>query len=262
MRKSFLSVTVIYFLCGAAWLLAGSIVIKIIDKNTPANDLSYLYDYKNNLFFIFTVIALFFLLRAHSKHILKVENNYHKLFEGTPGSTYIMDKHTFKILSVNNIMVEKYGYTREQFLSMTALDIRPEQERESLANYLNSKHEEGHETGVWLHQKKNGDTFFVLISHHSITFQDQEAYMVIAIDIDKNIRNEEKLRKIAWSNSHEIRRPLSNIIGLVQLIKEAEQDQPADQKLIEMLGISAKELDDVIKKINYNYIQDVNYHFE
>lgn len=260
MRKFFFSGTLIYFLCGAAWLLTGSLIIEIIDKSTPSVDLSYLQHYKGVIFLISTVTVLFFLLRAHSKHILKIENNYHKLFEGTPGATYVMDKFSLNILEVNNVMVEKYGYTREQLLSMTALDIRPEKERVALKEYLQSEHEEGHETGVWLHQKKNGDTFFVLISHHSIKFQDKDAYIVIAIDIDSNIRNEEKLRKIAWSNSHEIRRPLSNILGLVDLVKETPPDKPADQKLIEMLSISANELDDIIKKINFDYINDTKDH--
>jgi len=48
--------------------------------------------------------------------------------------------------------------------------------------------------------------------------------------------------------SHEVRRPLSNIMGLVQLMEyEAEQLSPDMQSIISMLKASSNELDAIIK---------------
>lgn len=180
----------------------------------------------------------------------RAESNYFKLFEASPGSIYVIEKSSFKFLAVNDVMVAKYGYSRAQLLKMTALDIRPEKERTKLKEYLNSNHDEGHDTGIWLHEKKNGDTFYVLITHHSIKFKEKDAYIVIGIDVDRHIKNEQRLKEIAWTNSHEIRKPLSNIIGLVQLIKHNPATEAIDQEILEMLTISAHQLDQIVKKIN------------
>lgn len=252
MYKNRFSITIIYLLAGLAWLFLGSLIINIIDKNIPESDLRFLYHYKNLVFLLVTGVALYFLLKAHHKHIMRVEDNYQKLFEGSPGAAYVMEKTSFKLLEVNNLMVQKYGYSRNELLKMTALDLRTSEERSKLATYLNSAHKEGHNTGVWLHQKKNGDVFYALISHHSIIFQQQDAYIVIAIDVDRGVKNEKRMREIMWSNSHEIRKPASNILGLTELMKQNDPAELLDPQLIEMLAASAKELDEIIHKINFH----------
>lgn len=252
MRRSFSYIVLFYLLTGFTLLFAASLFINTIDTNYPDINLRYLHHYKYILFILISGTALYFLLRSHDQHLSSVEENYHKLFEGSPGAVYVINKASFKFLAVNNIMIKKYGYSRAQLLKMTALDIRPKNERTRLKDYLNSNHSEGHETGIWLHQKRNGDVFYMLISHHSITFQQQDAYIVIAIDVDQSVRNEKKLREISWSNSHEIRKPLSNILGLINLIKSNNPKEPMEPNIVEMLSTSANELDEIIKKINSN----------
>lgn len=252
MRKSFSYIVLLYLLTGFTLLFAASLFINTVDITHPDINLRYLHHYKYILFILISGTALYFLLRSHDKHLSSAEENYHKLFEGSPGAVYVINKTNFKFLAVNDIMIKKYGYSREQLLQMTALDIRPKNERTRLKDYLNSDHPEGHETGVWLHQKRNGEVFYMLISHHSINFQQQDAYIVIAIDVDQGVRNEKKLREISWSNSHEIRKPLSNILGLINLIKSSNPREPTDTNIIEMLSTSANELDEIIKKINSN----------
>lgn len=249
-RKPFYFIILIYLIAGLTWLYLGSIIIGIIDRSYPETDLRFLYACKNISFLLFTGSALFFLLRGYQKRLLRAESNYFKLFEASPGSVYVMEKLSFKFLAVNNVMVNKYGYSRAQLLKMTALDIRPEHERVKLTNYMNSDHDEGHETGIWLHQKRNGDAFYVLISHHSIKFKDSDAYIVIAIDIDRDIRNEQRLKEIAWTNSHEIRKPISNILGLIEIMKAEPPHHTSDPELLDMLVTSAYELDEIVKKIN------------
>jgi len=254
-RKPFLFIIMIYLLAGLTWLYLGSIIIGVIDRSYPNVDLRYLYACKNISFIFFTAAALFFLLRAYQKKLLRAESNYFKLFEASPGSIYVMEKNSFRFLAVNDVMVSKYGYSRARLLKMTALDIRPESERIKLKNYMNATPDEGHETGIWLHQKRNGDAFYVLISFHSIKFKDSEAYIVIAIDIDRDIRNEQRLKEIAWTNSHEIRKPISNILGLVEVLKAEPPRQPIDPELLQMLISSAYELDTIVKKINSHAAQ-------
>jgi PAS domain S-box-containing protein len=63
----------------------------------------------------------------------------------------------------------------------------------------------------------------------------------------------EKLDTIAWLQSHEIRGPLSNVLGLIELMEEdAEKDL---EKQLELLKSAATDLDTAIKKIVDNSIK-------
>ena len=69
----------------------------------------------------------------------------------------------------------------------------------------------------------------------------------------KVIEHTERLKEIAFLQSHEVRRPLSNILTIVNLL-EIKSDLQKDAELIELLSYlkqSSIELDMVIKKIMY-----------
>src|SRR5215208_4338508 len=60
------------------------------------------------------------------------EREYRLLFDENPNPMWVCDTETFRFLAVNEAAIEKYGYTREEFLAMTILDIRPEEDHEEL----------------------------------------------------------------------------------------------------------------------------------
>lgn len=63
-------------------------------------------------------------------------------------------------------------------------------------------------------------------------------------------QHNEQLREIARINSHEIRRPLSNILGLTDLLIHYKEALPKDVvSLLDLLEASSKQLDEVIKRI-------------
>jgi signal transduction histidine kinase len=62
-------------------------------------------------------------------------------------------------------------------------------------------------------------------------------------------RQIEKLKEVAWLSSHEVRRPLANIIGLTNLMKVTPL---MDEKIriLESINRSADELDKIIHIVN------------
>ncbi|MGZ3822710.1 MAG: histidine kinase dimerization/phospho-acceptor domain-containing protein, partial [Mucilaginibacter sp.] len=112
------------------------------------------------------------------------------------------------------------------------------------------------------HLKAAGDKFMVSTVSYPVLFNNQPCNLVMATDITELIEKERKLEdayqkiktsnevllQIAWSNSHELRKPLCSILGLVALLKEAS-DQERDE-FLRLLEISSTELDQVLKQNN------------
>jgi len=60
------------------------------------------------------------------------------LFNHSPLPKWIFDIETLQFLLVNDAACEHYGYTREEFLSMTIKDIRPIEDIPILEEILNN----------------------------------------------------------------------------------------------------------------------------
>ena len=53
------------------------------------------------------------------------EQRYHLLFESNPSPMWVFETATQRITDVNRAAVERYGYTREEFLAMRLTDLHP-----------------------------------------------------------------------------------------------------------------------------------------
>jgi PAS domain S-box-containing protein len=120
------------------------------------------------------------------------EKKYKYLFENNPQPLWIYDLDTLAFLVVNNAAVEKYGYSREEFLKMTLKDIRPSDDVDTLLLDVARTTRELNNAGEWRHIKKNGEVIYVEIVSHTLTFEGRSARLVHALDITKR-RNAELL---------------------------------------------------------------------
>jgi PAS domain S-box-containing protein len=70
-------------------------------------------------------------------------------------------------------------------------------------------------------------------------------------NLDKILKQNEVLKKIAWQQSHEVRRPVANILGLVDLIKNHKitLTEEMQDKTLDLLIASATELDEIVRSI-------------
>lgn len=196
MRRKPAFITLIYLALGGLWLNLGSQWIRYLDQSTPERDLRFLYGYKNLIFLAISGVIMFLLIAMYRRSISRMENSYKQLFEGSIAMIYVFDRNSFRLLEVNERMVEHYGYSRQELLTMTVMDLRPAEEQAKLDQYLRSAHPEGSATKVWLHKRKDGAVFHVLISHHKTEYNGQAAYTVIAIDIEVYVKAEERIKEL------------------------------------------------------------------
>jgi PAS domain S-box-containing protein len=62
-------------------------------------------------------------------------------------------------------------------------------------------------------------------------------------------KQNKRLQTISWIQSHELRAPLSRILGIAELLKEKDLDKDLSDELIENIIHSSKELDNVVRSI-------------
>ncbi|MDI6803894.1 MAG: PAS domain S-box protein [Bacteroidota bacterium] len=123
------------------------------------------------------------------------EHRYRHLFANHPNPMWIYDIVTFKFLDVNDAAIDKYGYTREEFLSMTLFDIRPKTEHKRLKENLSKPRPALQHSGEWRHLLKNGETIFVEVSSYLFEDNGKKLALVVINDITERKRTEEILRK-------------------------------------------------------------------
>jgi diguanylate cyclase (GGDEF)-like protein/PAS domain S-box-containing protein len=121
----------------------------------------------------------------------QADEHYRLLFECNPIPMWVFDRRTLRFLAVNEAAIWQYGYTRQEFLAKTILEIRPEEDFANVLADLATSRAGLQERGFWKHRRKNGELIDVEIVCHSLDFQGIEAMMVSAYDITARKRAEE-----------------------------------------------------------------------
>jgi len=120
------------------------------------------------------------------------EQSFRLLFDSNPVPMWLMDVATLKFLAVNDAAIKHYGFTREKFLTMTAVDIRLPEERDQFNLYLLSgANSQG--LKVWRHQKASGEVILVSVYSGDLTYAGRAARLCAVIDVTERRRVEDKL---------------------------------------------------------------------
>jgi PAS domain S-box-containing protein len=129
------------------------------------------------------------------KALRQSEQRYHLLFDSNPHPVWVYDLKTLVILDVNRSAVRNYGYSREEFLSLSIKDIRPSQDVPAVLESAVKAPLDTETSGVWKHLKKGGTLIDVEITSHPLVYEGRDARLVVATDITTRKRAEEALRQ-------------------------------------------------------------------
>jgi len=106
------------------------------------------------------------------------------LFETIPLPAWVFNRETLRVAAVNDAAVQHYGYTREEFLSLTVDTLRPPDEQARLRDELARDVVDGPEQrGRWRHRKRDGTIIPVEITRHHVTWAGSPAWLVVVNDV-------------------------------------------------------------------------------
>ncbi len=134
--------------------------------------------------------------RKQSEHALREsEERFRLLFNNNPLPMWVFDLETLAFLEVNAAATQHYGYSRDEFLAMKIMEIRPQEEVPRLLHQIRQTHEIVEDSGEWKHLLKDGRLIDVQITSHTIEYSGRSAVLVVAQDISQRKQAQEALRE-------------------------------------------------------------------
>src|SRR5258708_31451559 len=144
-------------------------------------------------------------LRRRVEERDRAEERYRSLFENHPMPVWVYDLPTLRFLAVNDAAVLKYGYSRDEFLDMTILDIRPESEREAMLYQVETLRRNWHtRQSAWTHFTRGGLPVEVEITSHRIAFDGRDAVLVVVNDVTERERAVRAIRESEEQLKHSV----------------------------------------------------------
>jgi PAS domain S-box-containing protein len=174
-------------------------------------------------------IAQFIHAKRAETALQRSEERARLLFTAVPHPAYVVDLETLSFLEVNDRAVERYGYSRDEFLRMKITEIRPSGEVARLQEYLRAL-PDGESAGQWQHQAKDGTVIDVEISFHVFEYAGRRAALTVAQDVTERKKLELELRhaqklesvgRLASGIAHEINTPIQFVGDNMRFLRDS-----------------------------------------
>jgi len=187
------------------------------------------------------------------------------VIEHSLNEIYIFSAESLKFVYVNQGALNNLGFSIDEILALTPLDIKPEFTNETFLKAVKplltgKKDIINFETIL---QRKDGSTYPVDIYLQLSEFEGKQVFVAIILDITKRKQDESELIKAkeqAEENdrlksaflanmSHEIRTPMNGILGFAELLKEPTLKNDEIQDYIQTIQISGARMLNTINSI-------------
>jgi PAS domain S-box-containing protein len=129
------------------------------------------------------------------------EEHYRLLFAQNPHPMWVIDCATLRYLAVNDAAVRYYGYSKEEFLRMTILDLRAPSDAQSIEEALRTM-PTGFSRSIRHHRKKDGTELIVDATSDAVRFGDRPARLITAQDVTERERDANRIAEQAALLDH------------------------------------------------------------
>lgn len=204
LTRLFLNKTLFFILFGLIWVGFTDYLLLWLIPSLP--EFAVWQTAKGWLYVIVTT-GLFYLLLTNTYRREQQANarqseiaaKYELLFHQNPLPMWVYDIDTLGFLAVNEAANSAYGYSQEEFLSMTLQDIRPVEDVNRLLNDVEQTWPPLNFAGEWRHKHKDGTVFPVEIISYAMAYDGRNARLVVAQDITKRREIESRMQLLSAS---------------------------------------------------------------
>lgn len=193
LHRSALKIVAAYIVCGVLWIYFSDTILFRLTGN-DVKLFQRLQLFKGSFYVVFTSLLLYWLIFRQHLRLSRSEAAYMRIFKENPQPMWVYDVDSFAFLEVNEAAIRKYGYSREEFLNMTILDIRPPDEAARMRG-TPPRTQSFSESGTWKHFRKDGSSMYVKVSLFRTRYQHHDAEIVSVWDVtDKHLADAELMQ--------------------------------------------------------------------
>ncbi len=179
------------------------------------------------------VVRLRHELMGASARLSDTQNELQLLFSANPCPMWVYDCATLRFVSVNDAAVQTYGFSREDFLSMTLMDIRPPEEEPALLDWVKQIQPGFNSAGIWRHRRKDGSFLFADIKAFAFETNGRYQELVMVNDVTRRTLMEEAVRQSKAS----LQSLVDNApFGIVRSLLEQDRFESLNPAMLKMLG--------------------------
>lgn len=141
---------------------------------------------------------------AAEEALLESEKRYRFLFEHNPMPMLIYERATLRMLAVNEVFLNHYGYSRREALALNLTDLYPEDEKERIAGMAAALKGLSN-VGEWHHRRRDGSFIAIISQSHDIDYKGSSARVAVMTDITRIKQNELRMAQLNTELSKNLR---------------------------------------------------------
>jgi PAS domain S-box-containing protein len=179
-------------------------------------------------------------LTSREQALRESRNNYQDIFNTTLDAVFVTDE-SGRIIEANKASEIMFGYTCEELLHMSMEDLISGEQANSIQEALvlmEKSSKEGTHRFEWISNRKNGKSFWAELAIAPFSISGKKRVLVVARDITEHKEMEQVKEAMFSTISHEMRTPLTAILGFLDFVIENKVDEA---KLNEYHTIMRKE---------------------
>ena len=185
------------------------------------------YDDHGNLISVVGTVQDITERKQAEEALRRSEEKYRLMFDSANDVIFILDEEG-RILTANNLAVERLGYTREELMSMRVGQVNSPEEGRHVTERIARLMETGRLRFETVHQRKDGSLVPTEVSSRRIVWDDKPAIMSICRDVTERKRLEDQLRQtrnlesigtLAGGIAHDFNNLLMTLAGNISLAK-------------------------------------------
>ena len=179
------------------------------------------------------------------------EKKYHDIFNNIRNAIFVLDAETLTVIDCNNSVQSVYGYSRDEIVEHSFLDLFVAEEQGRFANELKS----ASVVNQVRHVRRDGKTIFVDIWISPSQYPGKDVLLVTAYDITERLETEQQLiqaskmatlGEMSTGVAHELNQPLAVIKTASSFfMKKVKKKEPIKE---EILFTMAQEIDSHIDR--------------
>ncbi len=148
--------------------------------------------------------------------LIQSEKKYHDIFRNIPNPVFVLDMETLEILDCNERVKDVYGYSKDEIINKSFLELFKEEEKDQYATRI--------KTSAVINRakcmNKEGRTLFISIRISVSESEGQKVLLVTTPDITRRLETEQQLiqaskmatlGEMSTGVAHELNQPLSVI---------------------------------------------------